>query len=331
MHIISSQQQHAVSYQYQRQETTLTASAPLIAPATEPPKNEAPPTSEQPTEPTIDALLVNENKREHVTASLADDALALTNNLFLRIAALILEKITGHAIETIDHDAFEIDPSQNPIETPSEAPPPEQLNLSMVHVAESESLHYQSSGSVTTADGREIQFNYRMQMARQFESFSLSAGIGKPTDPLLFVRPASAPTLNPPSAPQDSPVALPQTASGSGYLIQDHDGDGQFSGKEELIGGLSGNAFGDLSAMDEDGNGFIDEGDTAFFNIYIYEPGKPLQSLQQAGVGALSLSTQATPYHYKQGDDTYARMVASSAALMEDGRVAGLHQIDLFS
>lgn len=331
MHIISSQQQHAVSYQYQRQETTLTASAPLINPATEPPKNEAPTPPKQPTERAVEALLVNENKREQATASLADDALALTNNLFLRIAALILEKLTGHPIEIIDNDAFEIEASQPPIEKPNEDTSPEQLTISMVHVAESESLNYQSSGSVTTADGREIQFNYNMQMSRQFESLSLSAGIGKPTDPLLFVRPASAPTLNSPTATQANPEPLPQTASGSGYLVQDNDGDGQFSGKEELIGGLSGNAFSELAAMDEDGNGFIDEGDTAFFNIYIYEPGKPLQSLQQAGVGALSLNTQATPYHYKQGDDTYARMVASSAALMEDGRVAGLHQIDLFS
>lgn len=349
MHIIGSQLQQSVSYQYQRQETRITAQVIQDAPAERTDTN----TIRQPNEnanlrafehPPMQHGL-NKQQVSDVEkgnqSGLAEEIEELTADFQLRLMALILEKLTGRAIEWMDSRELSNDNDSEEVTdalaTTTAEPPqkqqdtPQQLTISLVSVNESESLSYQAAGGVKTADGREINFSFNMEMSRSYSAMSLTATSGQPDDPLLLVLPWSKPELAPAEEDEQQDIAIPKTSPGSGYLVLDKNGDGEFSGKEELIGGLTGNAFAELAAMDEDGNGFIDEGDKAFFDIMFYEPDKPLESLLKVGVGALSLSATETPYHYKKNDDTYAEMVASSFALMENGGVAGLHQVDLYS
>jgi len=344
MHIVSSQLQQAVSYQYERQQAQLSVAASPARSSTVSNRQPSPSAIQQPNEnanprafqASSHGLAQAEKATSSPIDSQLEQAIGYSEDVQLRVLVLLLERLTGRTVELMDPEQLTSLDAQSSEERPAPPQPvaepaAEQLDLNMVYISESESLNYQSSGSVTTADGRQLSFSYQMQMSRSFEAFSLVTKQGEANDPLLLVLPGSNASLQPNADnAAGEQVALPTPASGSGYLVIDTNGDGKYSGKEELIGGSSGNAFAELAAMDEDGNSFIDEGDTQFFDIYYYQPGNSLQSLQQVGVGALSLAAAATPYHYKQGDETYAEMVASSVALMEGGGVAGLHQIDLF-
>lgn len=335
MHIINANLQQSVSYQYERQQTSVIAS---VAQASEQQDDQQslPTPNERANSRAFShpAQAYAYGQPEHAVAKgdspeqKASEALAHANQLQLRLAVLMLERLSGRSVDLSEP----LDP--DPITTITKSSDPAQLsdsdlNLNLVHVSESESLSYQSSGLVTTADGREINFSYKMQLSRQFSSFSLSALNAKQDDPLLLLK--SEPE---PFAAKTPPRELPQTSPGSGYLVVDKDQDGEYSGEEELLGGSNGDGFAALAELDEDGNGFVDEGDSQFFTIYLYEPGKPLSSLLQAGIGALSLSAQETPFHLQGGvqanGSPQARMVASSFALLENGGVAGLHQVDLF-
>jgi len=123
-------------------------------------------------------------------------------------------------------------------------------------------------------------------------------------------------------------------ASGSGFLALDKDGDGKVSDGGELFGTQSGNGFADLAQYDEDGNGWIDEGDKAFAQLKIWaqdENGQDqLLSLTEAGVGALFLGSQSTEFSLKDNQQQLQGQVRQTGVFLRENGTAGtLQQIDL--
>ena len=123
-------------------------------------------------------------------------------------------------------------------------------------------------------------------------------------------------------------------ASGSGFLALDKDGDGKVSDGGELFGTQSGNGFADLAQYDEDGNGWIDEGDTAFAQLKIWAQGEhgqdQLLSLTEAGVGALFLGSQSTEFSLKDNQHQLQGQVRQTGVFLRENGTAGtLQQIDL--
>jgi hypothetical protein len=74
-----------------------------------------------------------------------------------------------------------------------------------------------------------------------------------------------------------------------------------------LFGPTTENGFGELSAYDEDGNDFIDEGDSIYQQLRIWQKDADgedrLIALGQAGVGAIYLGSVATPFQVKDIDN----------------------------
>lgn len=206
---------------------------------------------------------------------------------------------------------------------------------------ESEQLSFSAAGVVRTADGAEIRFELGFTMARSYTesvSFSLRAGDQRLKDPLVldFGGPAAALSdvrfdfdLDGDGRKEQLPLL-----SGSGFLAFDRNANGRIDDGRELFGPTSGDGFAELAALDDDGNGWIDEADAAWSQLRLWSPdaeGKGrLQTLNDAGVGAFHLGRVDTPFGLKDAaNDTQGLLRASSIYLREDGRVGTLSQVDL--
>ncbi|MEZ4589418.1 MAG: hypothetical protein R2909_23830, partial [Gemmatimonadales bacterium] len=208
--------------------------------------------------------------------------------------------------------------------------------------AERELTRVKVSGEVLTADGRAISIDRALELSRAYarrETVSLVVtgplGAG---DGLLSKQPVGTPEGVEPEA--GAPAAAEETASpasrqglalGGSVLALDLDADGVFSA-DEIVGG-DGDAFAALSALDEDGNGFLDEGDSAFARLALIDRadgGLTSTSLGERGVGAIYTGSVASPFRFTDADNqTTAELSRSGFYLSEDGSTGFVHQIDV--
>ena len=206
---------------------------------------------------------------------------------------------------------------------------------------EYEASSFTASGSVRTADGREISFRMELSMESYFrQESSTRALFGQATkDPLVINFSGGAAQLTDQFFRFDldgdgQQENLPTLASGSGYLFFDRNGDGVVNNGKELFGPATNNGFSELAALDDDGNGWIDEADAAFSQLGIWRQ-RPngeseYSSLKEAGIGALALAHLATPNNLRGNAMQLLGEVRSSGlALSEDGRPLAMQQIDL--
>jgi hypothetical protein len=133
------------------------------------------------------------------------------------------------------------------------------------------------------------------------------------------------------SGKQDSLALL---AGGSGYLAIDRNGNGKIDSGRELFGPATNSGFGELSALDSDHNGWIDENDTAFKALRIWTPDAKgsgtLETLAQRNVGAIALGSVRSPFDLRgNGNSNLGAIAASGLFLKEDGSVGSVQEINL--
>jgi hypothetical protein len=207
--------------------------------------------------------------------------------------------------------------------------------------SEQQTMDFQASGSVRTADGRSIDINVALKMSRQFQSSveeHLRAGDAK-VDPLVINLSGQAPQLSPQKdfkfdidADGDEDQ-VSRLLSGSGFLALDKNGDGTINNGSELFGPTSGNGFAELKAYDADGNGWIDENDPVYNKLRIWEDdgqgNMQLLALGQAGVGALYLGNVASGFDINDSQNNSLGSVQSTGIyLNEDGSAGTVQHID---
>ena len=206
---------------------------------------------------------------------------------------------------------------------------------------ESELTHFNAQGTVTTADGRSIDFKMTSQMQRQFYSESqlqIEKGFIL-QDPLVVNFGGEPATLNIDKVAFDlnsdgHAEDISFVGAGSGFLALDKNQDGLINNGNELFGTLSGNGFADLSQFDEDNNGWIDENDAVFSQLKIWHKTPQgldeLSGLLTLNIGAISLQNIETPFSLKtDNNQTLGQVVSSGVFLSEDGKVGSIQQIDL--
>ena len=211
-------------------------------------------------------------------------------------------------------------------------------------VRETESTSFAAGGVIKTADGQEINFKLNLDMSRSYqseESTSLRAGDAVPVlkDPLVLNFNGSAAELSSTRFSFDLNAdgkneQVATLGANSAYLALDKNGDGTINNGSELFGARTGNGFAELAAYDSDGNGWIDEKDAVYSQLKTWSGGAggegSLQGLKAAGVGAIYLGSQATPFSLKSGDNALLGAVkASGVFLNENGSVGSMQQIDL--
>ena len=206
---------------------------------------------------------------------------------------------------------------------------------------EQESLRFQAVGVVRTADGREINFSVAMNMRREFvqESNLLIEAGSKKIDPLVINFDGMGASLSQTrfEFDLDSDGTSEQIATlrpGSGYLALDRNGDGRINNGSELFGPSSGRGFAELAAYDEDGNNFIDEGDSIYHQLRIWsmnEDGSTqLMALGDKNVGAIFLGHVSSSFQLKdEQNNSLGEVVNSGIYLTEDGKVGTVQEINL--
>lgn len=190
-----------------------------------------------------------------------------------------------------------------------------------------ETTEVAARGMVQTGDGRNLGFSLDLRLS---QTTAAPAG-GVFQDPLVisFEGPSAQLTGQRWRFDMDGDgkeELLPGLGSESGLLVFDRNADARIGGAGELFGAVSGDGFQELRALDEDGNGWIDEGDSAFHKLKVWRPGAPDagQEIQALGIGALWTGSQASPFELGEG-----QLRATGVFLREDGQPGVIQQIDL--
>ena len=206
---------------------------------------------------------------------------------------------------------------------------------------QTQQLQVQNSGRVTTADGRQIDFEMNLQMSHsqyRNESISIRAGAAL-KDPLVVnlqgtpVGLQGGPKVLFDLDADGTPDSMARLAQGSAFLALDRNANGRIDDGRELFGALSGDGFADLAAYDEDANGFIDSGDAVFAQLKLWLPSVKgpgqLLGLAEAGIGALGLHRVAGGFDLIADGELQGQVRSTGMFLFEDGRAGSLQQIDL--
>lgn len=203
--------------------------------------------------------------------------------------------------------------------------------------SEESGLNLSFEGVLRTQEGVDISFSLSIQWKQEFvETERIRMQNGAEMEDPIIISLDGKPPVSPekfdfnltPTAPQ-----LNNLAAGSGYLVNDLNANGRADNGLELFGPKTSDGFAELAAYDDDGNGWIDSADAVFKQLYLWSPqqgdGKML-SLEQVGIGAISLSSVNIDYMQKSSIDTpLARFKEASIAVGEKGEAYGIFSIDL--
>lgn len=208
---------------------------------------------------------------------------------------------------------------------------------------ETETMQFQSQGSVVTADGTSIEFTIDLSMSREFyQESSEELSIGNPTrttDPLVINYAGAAADLVDQRFAFDldsdgKTEKINRLAGGSGFLVFDRNQDGKVNNGKEMFGTESGNGFQDLAALDSDQNGWIDENDAAWSQLGVWTPNQygsnTYMNLKDAGVGAIALQNVGSEFSLKDSENQLQGQVRRSGIFLhESGEVGTIQQVDL--
>jgi hypothetical protein len=204
---------------------------------------------------------------------------------------------------------------------------------------EAEQTSFSAGGVIKTADGKEISFTIGLTMSREYLSqttTSLRVGDAATKDPLVINFNGMAAELTDTKFTFDidadgTAEHIASLGSGSGYLALDRNQDGTINNGTELFGARTGNGFSELAAYDQNRDNWIDEQDAVFGQLQIWQGGSGgLTSLKDAGVGAISLASQQTPFSLKDsGNQLLGEVKATGVYVKENGSVGTVQQLDL--
>lgn len=208
--------------------------------------------------------------------------------------------------------------------------------------SESEKTSVDIQGIVQTSDGREIAFNLNLQMDRSYmEQNNLLIRLGDATriDPLVLNFDGTAVQLTDWRFDFDLNADgvkenIPFVSSGSGILVFDKNGDKQVIDGSELFGPSTGNGFAELSALDEDNNQWIDENDSAYSSLSIWqrdqEGNESLVSLDQANIGAINIGFIKSPFDLKDYNNKLQGQILRTGVYLSNSGMAGsVQQLDV--
>lgn len=265
---------------------------------------------------------------------------------------LMLEALTGKSTRIFD--ARELADRSRPVDVPASpgnaggqnANAPAGFGIEYDYhesYTELEATSFTASGTVKTADGKEIRFDVTLMMSRAYhEESSISLRLGdaaRKVDPLVLNFSGNAASLLDQRFSFDldsdgKEEQISRLASGSAYLVFDRNGDGKINNGSEMFGPNSGDGFAELAQLDDDGNGWIDENDEAWQKLSLWQPDEngsgELKSLSASGVGAIALARVATPFDIKGSSNTlFGQIRTSGIFLHENGAAGTIQQIDL--
>jgi hypothetical protein len=225
---------------------------------------------------------------------------------------------------------------------------PQQVNLSFQRTEtyyEYQSMSFEATGIVKTADGREIKFDMNVMMSHEFytsnsTSIDIALQTGRLADPLVVSFDGLLPSFTQDRYEFDLLIGddlqnIFMPTNGAGFLAFDKHGNGVINCGSQLFGAHTGCGFTELAAHDDNGNGWIDESDAIFEHLRIMFVDKDtgefmLLTLKEAGIGAIYLGHVDTNYEINSNQhETQGIIRKSGFFLYENGNTGHIHHIDL--
>lgn len=272
----------------------------------------------------------------------------LENDPRMCLIRSLIELLTGEQARVFDSSVLrqEGHAGSNEQQPASAMPPSTGLGVEYERhdsYSESEESSLVARGTVKTADGREIGFSLELSMNRSYQhETDISVRLGdaaRKVDPLVLHFSGTAAQLTEQRFAFDlnadgQSEQINFVAPGSGFLVFDRNQDGLVNDGLELFGPNSGNGFSELATFDEDKNGWVDENDSGFKDLQVWSRNAKgedaLQSLNEVGVGAISLKHVSTPFDLKtSANQTLGTVRSSGVYLNENGEANVIQQIDL--
>jgi hypothetical protein len=259
------------------------------------------------------------------------------SRLAARLAAFARHMNAGSGTAQAFQAVADAHPAATPGAQPAQAPAPDwgYREDTSVTVTQSEQTSFAAAAVVHTADGRQITLAAAFHLASQSiatETSSIRGGAAL-HDPLVLNTAGGAPTLGTGTQAVDvnndgQAETVASLGAGTSYLVRDLNANGVVDGSAELFGPATNNGFAELAALDHDHSGWVDQGDAAFAQLGLWNgaAGAAIQSLADAGVGAIHTGSIATPYTY--GTST-GSLAAAGVFLYEDGRTGIAGEVNL--
>lgn len=210
------------------------------------------------------------------------------------------------------------------------------------YYSETETTSFNTTGTVVTADGRNLSFNISLEMSRSFTQMAstrIDFGTPRLCDPLVINLDTNIAEVSDQKFLFDIDAdgekeSISMLNSASGYLAFDKNEDGIINDGSELFGTQSGNGFYDLLQYDKDGNGWIDEADEIFDKLKIWQMSEDgsskLIDLKEAGIGAIYLGYEDTKFSLNNAQNqTNAVIQKTGLFLYENGYTGTVQQMDL--
>lgn len=203
-------------------------------------------------------------------------------------------------------------------------------------VRENERTDVCGKGCVRTADGRQIAFDFSLNLARddtRIAAYDENGTIAL-RDPLVISFDGKSSELSAERIAFDLDAdgraeEIPGLGQASGYLVFDRNGNGKADDGSELFGVASGDGFADLAQLDGDHNGWIDENDAAWSKLGVWS-GEGFAGLAERRVGALYTGAVAAPFSLKSDDNALLGQIREAGFyLAESGEVGHLQHVDL--
>lgn len=246
----------------------------------------------------------------------------------VRMMAMMIEAMTG---KKVDITSFKSSTYSQPQQNETSNSPIFDYHY---HRDELNAMSFSASGSVKLDDGSTREYSLSIEWAKSFvvdNRFSIQDGKIF-TDPLVISFGGGEPlSQNSFAFNLNSDMQKLNYTTGGGYLAFDKNSDGKINDGSELFGPSTGKGFLELSAHDSDKNGWIDSNDAIFSQLrvwVVHEDSEQLYTLQEAGIGAISLSATDISYNAKSSiDNTFAHYKKASVAL-GDGAF-GVFEVDL--
>ncbi|MCX7966467.1 MAG: hypothetical protein N2596_07575 [Syntrophorhabdaceae bacterium] len=254
-----------------------------------------------------------------------------------RIARFLIELLFGVRI-------YEKKLSKTKNETaPTEQQPQSEqfeiINIDFSERHEEEHVNISASGSIKTKEGGIYDFN----LSVSFDRFLYEAGVSinrqvQGKDPMVInitgvFKGLTEKTIDFDIDADGTLDKIRFVREGSGLLVMDKNNDGKINDGREVIGAVSGNALAELKTYDEDGNGWIDESDSIFASLSLWERDScnkdSITSIKDKGIGAICLTTVDTPFQLKDINTTYGEILKTGIFLFEDGKTSTFHRINL--
>ncbi|ACZ11853.1 membrane protein [Sulfurospirillum deleyianum DSM 6946] len=207
-----------------------------------------------------------------------------------------------------------------------------------IQTNEAEKLSLQAHGEITTQEGKSIALSLETHLSR-YDSYrvEIRQSLAQMVDPLVMnlqgglVNVEKEKTFSFDLNSDGVEDTLSLLAQNSGFLALDRDENGLIDDGSELFGTQSGDGFLDLSAYDDDANGWIDANDEIFSKLKIWQKSAledKLISLSEAKVGALLLESVESAFSYKNDETLNAALKKSSVVLFEDGKTGWMSHLD---